>query len=298
MRGCRPLNRSLLVGPTVINMVTKEPKNEQRLCEAVIHVLVERIGESIIKAEPIDTVVRNRPAVEWIYETPSTRFAVEHTRIESFPNQITEGKRFVQLLEPLETELAGLLSGAFFLVVDVGAARVPAAQHVEVRRALAEWILANGDALDAEETTGPYGNCEITTTPPGVPFEVMLHRDCNYESRLFTGQRLVGDRQSLRRERIAKALARKSPKLLAARDDGCISVLILESDDVALANRFVIAEATVAELTTRDDVPDIIIWARTSTEPWKGSFIKDGSELYPDISSARLFELNYRSGAV
>lgn len=279
-------------------MVTKEPKNEQRLCQAVIHVLVDRIGESIIKAEPIDTIVRDRPAVEWIYETTSTRFAVEHTRIESFPNQIAEGKRFAQLLEPLETELAGLLPGTFFLIVDVGAARVVAAQHVEVRRALAEWILANGGALDAEESTGPHGNCDITSTPPGVPFEVTLHRDCDYNCRLFIMQRLAGDRQVQRRERIAEALGRKCPKLLAAHNDGCVSVLILESDDIALANRAVVTEATVAELMARDDVPDIVIWARTSTDPWKGLFIKDGSELYPNISSARLFKLNYHSGTV
>jgi hypothetical protein len=104
---------------------------------------------------------------------------------------------------------------------------------------------------------------------------------------------LRGDLPDLRRQRIAEALARKCPKLLAARNDGCVSVLILESDDIALANRVVVAEATVMELKARDDIPDIVIWARTSTNPWKGSFIKDGSELYPNVKSARLFELNY-----
>ena len=95
---------------TTHQMIIKEPKNEQRLCESAIRLLVERIGESIIKAEAVDTVVRDRPAVEWIYETPSTRFAVEHTRIESFPDPIAEGKRFAQqLLQPLQKELAGRL---------------------------------------------------------------------------------------------------------------------------------------------------------------------------------------------
>jgi hypothetical protein len=279
-------------------MVAKEPKNEQRLCEAVIRILADRTGERIIKAEPIDVVVRDKPAVEWVYETRSTRFAVEHTRIESFPNQIAEGKHFAQLLEPLEMQLAGKLPGAFFLIVNVGVAKAPAAQHAEVRTALAEWILANGAALDPEETTGPRGNCDITATPSGVPFEVTLHRDCDYESRLFIIQNVGGDRQSLRRQRIGEALARKCPKLAAAHDDGCISVLILESDDIALANRVAVAEATVAELATRDDPPEIVIWARTSTRPWKGSFIKDGPRLYPDIGPPSLFVLDSRSGAV
>ncbi len=278
-------------------MATREPKNEQRLCGAVIRLLAERTGEPIIKAEPVDTVVRNRPAVEWIYETPSYRFAVEHTRIESFPNQIADGKQFSQLLGPLETELAGQLPGAFFLVVDVGAAWAPSAIHAGVRKALAKWILANAGELDPEEKTGPSGKCDITATPPGVPFKVTLHRDCDYESRLFIIQGLLGDLQNLRRERIAEALARKCPKLQAARNDGCVSVLILESNDVALANRSVVAEATVAVLAQRNDAPDVVIWARTSTIPWKCSFIKDGQKLYTDIDAGILFDLNPTSGA-
>jgi hypothetical protein len=272
-------------------MITKEPNNEQRLCNVVIQALVERIGESIIKAEPQDTVVRDRPAVEWIYETTSTKFAVEHTRIESLPKQIEEGRLFAQLFEPLQSELAGRLPGAFFLIVDVGAARIPAKQHSEVRRALAEWILENGGALDAEETTGPSGNCDITSTPPGVPFKVTLHRDCDYESRLFAMQNLQDGWKCLRSKRIAETLARKCPKLQEARKEGCVSVLILESDDIGLANRHVVAKTTISELEARNDAPDIVIWARTSTSPWKGWFIKDGSKQYPDVSSVPLFEL-------
>jgi len=67
-------------------MVAQEPKNEQALCHAVIRLLAGRIGESVTSARQVDTVVRNRPAVEWVYETPSRKFSVEHTRIETFTN--------------------------------------------------------------------------------------------------------------------------------------------------------------------------------------------------------------------
>ncbi len=76
-----------------------------------------------------------------------------------------------------------------------------------------------------------------------------------------------------------------------------MSVLILESDDVALANRVVVAEATVVELARRRDAPDVVVWARTSTNPWKCSFIKDGERLYPDIDAGILFDLDSTSGA-
>ncbi|MGH7354596.1 MAG: hypothetical protein ACRELS_08500 [Candidatus Rokuibacteriota bacterium] len=194
-------------------MVAKEPKNEQRICKAVMSLLAHRRGERIISAQPVDAVVRDRAAVEWVFDTPTAKFAVEHTRIEIFSNQIGEGKLFAQLLAPLESELAGKLPGAFFLIVDVGAAKAPSTEHAEIRRILAEWILAKGTELEPEEQSGPDGKCDITERPTGVPFEVTLHRDADYDSRLFIIQNLVEDLQSLQRDRIRTALARKCPKL-------------------------------------------------------------------------------------
>jgi hypothetical protein len=93
-------------------MVAEEPKNEQGVCKAVMCLIADRRAERIIKAEPVDSVVRDRPAVEWVFDTPTARFVVENTRIESFQNQIATGKSLAQLLEPLETELVGKLPGA------------------------------------------------------------------------------------------------------------------------------------------------------------------------------------------
>jgi len=200
------------------------------------------------------------------------------------------------LLGPLEAELAGKLPGTFFLIVDVAAARAPSAQHAQIRKALFDWMLAKGAALDPEEQSGPDGNCDITETPAGVPFEVTLHRDADCESGLFIMQNAPGDRENLQRDRIRTALTRKCPKLLQAKEEGRVSVLILESDDVALANRSAIAKATVAELSARDDAPDMVIWARTSTSPWKAWLLKDGAELHPNVPTAGPYVLDPTCG--
>ncbi len=272
--------------------MTREPRNEQQLCKAAMRLVADRRGEWIVRAQPVDVVVREKPAVEWVFDTPSVGFAVEHTRIESFASQITEAKLFSQLLGPLERELAGMLPGAFFLIVDVAAARVPAEQHAQVRRALSEWILANGATLDPEEQSDSDGNCDVTANPPGVPFEITLHRDSDYDSRLFIMQNVRVDLASLQRDRIRTALIRKCPKLWRAKMEGRVSILIMESDDVALANRRTIASATTAELSARDDAPDVVIWARTSTHPWKAWLLKDGPELHPSVSAPGPYVLN------
>lgn len=274
-------------------MVAKEQKNEQQICKAVMSLVAHRRGERIIRAQPVDPVVRDRPAVEWVFDTPTANFALEHTRIESFSNQISEAKLFSQLLGPLEAELAGKLPGAFFLIANVGVAKAPPREHADIRRALAEWVLAKGAELEPEEKSGPDGKCDLTEKPTGVPFEVTLHRDADYDSRLFIIQNLPGDREALQRDRIRTALARKCPKLLqASRDGGVSTILILESDDVALANRRAIANATIAELSVRDDTPDIVIWARTSTNPWKAWFLKEGAKTHPNVSMAGPYVLD------
>jgi hypothetical protein len=51
-----------------------------------------------------------KPAVELRFETATERFALEHTRIESFPEQINKGKQFAQLLGPLESDLSNTVS--------------------------------------------------------------------------------------------------------------------------------------------------------------------------------------------
>jgi hypothetical protein len=213
-----------------------------------------------------------------------------HTRIQSFVDQIAEGKRFVELLGPLEAELQGRLPGAFFLIVEVGVARVRAADHPAVRVAIVDWIMQNAAGLDPDETTGPAGHCDLSATPPGVPFQVTLHRDSDYESRLFIMQELSGQLLELRRAAIAVSLDRKCPKLKDARGAGCVSVLVLESNDISLANRAAVAEAVAAELSQRQDAPDVVIWTRTSTAPWKAALLKDGDAIYPAVDS-RLFPL-------
>src|SRR5258706_2380927 len=117
-------------------MGTKEPKNEELICKAVMRMMARRRGEAIIGAEPVDAVVRDKPAVEWVFDTKSAKFAIEHTRIESFPEQIAEGKLFGQLLGPLEIELAGRVPGEFWLVADVCAAKAPSTEHGRIRSLL------------------------------------------------------------------------------------------------------------------------------------------------------------------
>ena len=277
-------------------MVRKEPRNEQTLCRAVICLIGKRRGEAIIKAEPLDTVVRTVPAVEWRFETRTERFALEHTRVESFPKQIAKGKRFTQLFRPLESELVERLPGAFFLTGDAQETRVPTEQHTPIRQALSAWMVEIAASLEPEDEVGPSGNCELTDNPPGVPFQVTLHRDSRRGSKLLVMQTRPSDLTDLRRKRIREAMNRKCPKLLQEKLGGRTSILVLESNDVTLANRRAVTEAVVAELRTRSDAPDIVFVARTGIRPWNAWLIKEGSSISPGIAGCGPFIVDSTCG--
>ena len=84
-----------------------EPKNEAAILRGrgQFSRKTERAVPSSI-AQP-DVIDRQHEAVELVVGSSTARFAIEHTRIESFPDQIADGKAFQQLMEPLETGLRG-----------------------------------------------------------------------------------------------------------------------------------------------------------------------------------------------
>lgn len=268
-------------------MAKKEPKNETTLCNSVLAHLASLDGQTIETVEQVDSIVRSVPAVEAIYCTKSKHYAVEHTRIESFPGQIGEGKQFQSLFDPVVSELNGKVEGVYHVSVAMADVQVERREQEVIRQALVKWIEAKARVLDADDVRD--GNCEIREVPAGVPFNVRLRRESAQGSEVYCFQE-VDDLKKARIDAVAASLEKKCPKLATAKAQlqtdqrpAPTSVLILESDDIALSNRAVVADAVVAELAKRKDLPDIVVWARTSTEPWMGFIIKNGDASHPRI---------------
>ena len=103
------------------------------------------------------------------------------------------------------------------------------------------------------------------------------------------------DLEKQRRQRIETALAKKLPKLAAAKIEhhATESVLVLESDDIALANRDAIGECLREVLRDRADVPDTIYLAETDSGLGcyisvlkKGDDVRKGDRLSTNASGA------------
>lgn len=254
--------------------MSAEPKNEEAVCALVKRFIEHERNETLAVEKQPDKVDRSRQAVELVLASATARFVVEHTRIESFSGQIKDGQQFVALLEPLESELTGRLpEGKYDLIVDVGACgAVNRTKSDEVRTALREWVVNTAPTL-AQHPDRDHRDLKwsTTATPRGVPFPVTLQRWHRLgpmqpgESRLLIMRHTPkGDRESLRSQRINTALAKKLPKLEAAKAEyKAESVLALESDDIALANAFVIRDAVRKELNEYANAPDTIYLVET-----------------------------------
>jgi len=118
-----------------------------------------------------------------------------------------------------------------------------------------------------------------------VPFEVSLYRWPGLDGRLFIGEFSPEKLEELRRQRVRLALDAKCPKLLAAKGESRISVLVLESDDIALANPVVIGNALVQGLSKRQgDVPDEVYLVGTELEQqWIVWVLKERSCQFPHV---------------
>lgn len=262
-------------------------QHEIAVCNAVRSVLEQRRGGPISEIGAPDTTERNRAAVELLLQSPSCRYVLEHTLVESYAEQIRDGREFVDLLQPLETDLSGRLPSPGPYILGVGARAVRGATRADdVRRALVAWIEVTAPTLAiGSPKTAPRHFCRAKI--PGVPFEVTLCRWGYGEGAL----KIARDPSTLllpreRRLRILTALFQKCGKLYTARaevtDAGfpCESVLVLETNDIALANLSVISRATVACLRwllryCPQYVPDHVLVADTSAKSGEVWVVKE-----------------------
>ena len=270
-----------------------DEKHEDEVCNTVVDFIVKRKNLTINRISCPDKEKKNNvPSVDRLIECRGVEIVLEHTLIESYPEQIADSKRVTKLLGPLRTELTGQFPspGHYKLSIDVGA--VKGAKDTEyIQNALIKWIKEKAPLLRVgSPNVAP--NHYIREEPPEVPFEVTLYRFARRDGELRSMLDAPEDLREKRRERIRKALEEKCPKLHKARGDNRISVLLLEWDDIFLGDDLEIAHVVTGELAVRNDVPDEIYLVDTSIiTQWAVLVVKDGTSLFRDIDDPEPYYL-------
>ena len=96
------------------------------------------------------------------------------------------------------------------------------------------------------------------------------------------------EREHLRSVRLRKALSDKCPKLARCKAEGARTVLVLESDDIALTNQLFVRMRLAELLDEQPDAPDEIYLVETETRSWAVYSTKVGDAVQFDDGPGEL----------
>lgn len=225
-----------------------ELERDQLLCLRVAELLADRRGIDLVGVISIPELEdRTNPAVELVVGSTGGRIALEHTTIETFSGQIQAAVYLRKLIPVDPFEVPGLESDSqYTLGLVPSSLEGNAKDTVTVVEALRGWITEAAAALPPEPC---LPRDRYIRAPVGrLPIPASLLRSPASEGSPFAGKVMVSfeapaDRETLREARILEALNRKLPKLNAARGPNGLSVLVVETGDLSLANQWLISEA-------------------------------------------------------
>ncbi len=271
--------------------------NEGKACDAVVRILECRLGQP--RKAVRDPESRGLGSeVDLVVSLGGHTFAIEHTMLEAFSGQIESGRDFVQLIEPIVSELSGQLPkpGRYHLILPTDT-RIGKSRDIQAaRKAIIAWICEAATALYLEQPerrsrdAQPRGYSGVRKCVlEGLGYEIRLERHVHWQDserhdgRLMPARFGPNDIEKMRRDRVADALEKKCKKLHRWQQKGAVSILLLEDQDIALSNHIVIASAVMDQLIHRTDQPDEIYLISTVVEPWTVWTLKIGCLLLPDI---------------
>lgn len=262
--------------PPVYTAAMADLEGQDRVCGFVRDIIASRIGETLeISARP-DVDDRNLPAVEELWDSVTRRFAIEHTRLETFEGQIANSAKIERILVPVKQMLAGRVPGRFVLAVsksDILAAR---GRYEAVHAEIVRLVLEVAPQLDVEENR--------TLQSDDLPFAFQLHLRHRNDSSVVLYTDIDGTAETLRLDRMRRALDAKCPKLVRWASEGRTSILALETNDIQHSNAFVNYEAFQRAAAERKDLPDIVVLVETEVHPMYGWVFKDGNHFGDEVA--------------
>jgi hypothetical protein len=249
--------------------------NEGLVCDGIIRMLEARTGtkRSNLKEHDKDPDLNRR--VEVTFNLGDQFCALEHTGIEPFDHFIELNNTADRILDPIKDAVANKLPAGDVFDLQMPALALQGYSKKELRpiqEAVARWVIETAPTLERR----PYGDYKrgmLRSRPPGVPFDVVLRRfdGMGFTGRLQIVNSISSDLEAKRKMRIEKACEDKCPKLAAWKaSNGARTILALEDVDFQVSSVSAIAEAFLAGIQGRKDVPDetYLMTTREQSPTW------------------------------
>jgi hypothetical protein len=251
--------------------------------------------------------------VDYVCTVGNQLYALEHTGIEPFDNQIQMEVRNAALFDPIIARFDNRTSDAEYweLHHPIEAADGLSGGKIKpVQNALITWMETNAATLPVVRYGDRYPYSAYRESIPGVPFRFSLYRwslqDFNrspLSGKIWRRAFVTGDVEKARQARLERSCDDKFSKLAKwKRDEGARSVLVMEENDLSLTNHQLVAEAVARAEAGRSDVPDeVFLVSTTRPNPWwvtclrrEGKNYYDDGERFHELDPATLTQLTKR----
>ena len=203
--------------------------HQNEILQLVIDRLNAATGAGLVITGHPDEKERSDRACDAYAEAPGhVPVALEHTLIQTYDSQKKGDAEFMRVIGILESDLKDRIPFRLLLTVPLFAIQ-KGQQWAKITEAIKTWLLSGPSVAPGASTV----------TIPDVPFPVKLRRDDDSAPMVLVG-RWADNSLDVERElaeMITGALADKDAQLAQYRRAGDETVLVLESQDVAFANR-------------------------------------------------------------
>ncbi|MGD0280200.1 MAG: hypothetical protein ABSC11_12945 [Smithella sp.] len=213
---------------------------EDNIIKALIEIIFRREGVRFkIESEP-EKVNRKTKDIEAILVYDNRRIAVEHTRMESFTNQISNVHRLIPARTRIEEELKGHVPDDRYFVLTLPVEYLCALRKRDMDKqvsAIITWVMQESRHLGEKRTA--------KLTLPNAEQYVWL--ECRWSSKMLNGTVITSllSPKSLdqkRSERYEKIYRDKLSKLHRYEECNYETVLALEDIDISLSNSSIAGE--------------------------------------------------------
>ena len=183
-------------------------------------------------------------------------FAIEHTSIDIIPDQRRDAAYFVQVVKSLEDEFRGKLT--FRLILTFPYDGIKTGQDwPKIKTALRNWVLAEAPKLSIGH--------HVINDVPDVSFEFYANKRSSNRTGVLFGRFVPYDKTLP--ARLRQKLDRKVEKLSRYKGQNKTTILLVESDDIALMNDEIIRDGL--RLAYPDGLPQGLdqIWLADTSIP-------------------------------
>ena len=274
------------------------PNNEGKACDAVVKSLERWTGATRMDIRHPERG-GDGPPVDLRLKLGTQDYAIEHTRIEPFENEIKALVAFGTISRHVKSNIPNPFpSSAYYELQLESDLSLPngAATRNRALNNLVEWVRASERSLRERnldrflpEHDPRFSDDCIQGIPEGFdctfallcwPDAVLIRRKPGDLRFRFN---YPDDLEPLRAERLRRAFYEKCPKLDRCRAEGARTVLVLESRNLGHTNFDHIGRLLPTLLAGREDAPDEIYLMDTETELWWLWLMKRDGDHWPTV---------------